>query len=64
MEHFIKTLTNPGDLVLDPFMGSGSTGVACANTGRNFIGFELDDGYFEVASKRLAQERLELKEAR
>lgn len=40
-------------VILDPFMGSGSTGVACANTGRNFIGFELDECYFEMAKSRI-----------
>lgn len=49
LEYLIKTYTNPGETVLDPTMGSGSTGVACANTGRNFIGMELDPGYFEIA---------------
>lgn len=63
-EWLVKTYTNPGETVLDFCMGSGSTGVACANSGRNFIGFELDDGYFEVARKRLSQERLEYKEGR
>lgn len=48
--------------VLDPFMGSGSTGVACVNTGRNFIGMELDTGYFETATRRIqeAQEQLRI----
>lgn len=46
---------NPGDIVLDPFMGSGTTGVACVNTGRNFIGFELDEGYFNIAKERIEQ---------
>ncbi len=47
---------------LDPFMGSGSTGVACVNTGRNFIGMELDPGYFETAKRRIeeAQEQLRI----
>lgn len=55
-------VTREGDLVLDPFMGSGTTGVACAQTGRNFIGIEIDPGYFEIAVRRirnaLAQPRL------
>ena len=53
MEYLIKTYTNENDLVLDCCMGSGSTGVACINTGRNFIGIELNDGYFEIAKKRM-----------
>ena len=44
-----------GITVLDPFMGSGSTGVACINTGRNFIGIELDEHYYEVAERRIAE---------
>ena len=42
-----------GDTILDPFMGSGTTGVACAQTGRNFIGIEIDPGYFEIAQRRI-----------
>ena len=53
MEYLIKTYTNENELVLDFTMGSGSTGVACVNTNRNFIGIELDDGYFEIAKKRI-----------
>ena len=53
LEYMIKTYTNEGDTVLDFTMGSGSTGVACANTGRNFIGIELDSQYFEIAKKRI-----------
>lgn len=53
MEYLIRTYTNPGDTVLDFTMGSGTTGVACANTGRKFIGIELDPGYFEIAKKRI-----------
>ena len=53
MEWLVKTYSNPGDTVLDPFMGSGSSGVACVNTGRNYIGMELDAQYFEMAKKRL-----------
>ena len=55
MEYLIKTYTNPGDTVLDNCMGSGTTGVACMNTGRNFIGIEKDveHGYFAIAEKRI-----------
>jgi len=53
MKYLIKTYTNEGDLVLDNCMGSGTTGVACKNLNRDFIGIELDDKYFEVAQKRI-----------
>ena len=53
LEYLIKTYTNEGDLVLDNCMGSGSTGVACMNTKRNFIGMELDEKYFEIAKERI-----------
>ena len=53
LEYLIKTYTNENDLVLDNCMGSGSTGVACQNTNRNFIGFELDENYFNIAKERL-----------
>lgn len=53
LEYLIKTYTNEGDTVLDNCMGSGSTGVACVNTGRRFIGIEMDDTYFEVAEQRI-----------
>ena len=53
LEYLMKTYTNKGDLVLDNCMGSGSTGVACVNTGRRFIGIELDPGYFEIAKTRI-----------
>ena len=56
LEYLIKTYTNEGDTVLDNCMGSGSTGVACINTNRNFIGIELDGEYFDIAKKRLEQE--------
>ena len=52
MEWLIERLTNDGDVVLDPFMGSGTTGVACQNLNRDFIGCELSDEYFEMAQKR------------
>lgn len=54
MEYLIKTYTNEGDTVLDFTMGSGSTGVACMNTGRKFIGIERDDKYFKIAQNRIA----------
>lgn len=53
MEYLIRTYTNPGDTVLDNCMGSGTTGVACVNTGRDFIGIERDDKYFEIARDRI-----------
>lgn len=53
LEYLIKTYTNEGETVLDNCMGSGSTGVACVNTNRNFIGIELDDKYFEIAKERI-----------
>ena len=55
MEYLIKTYTNPLETVLDFTMGSGTTGVAAVNTGRKFIGIELDDNYFEIAKKRIAE---------
>ena len=53
MEYLIKTYTNEGDLVLDTCMGSGTTGVACKNLNRNFIGIELDEEYFNIAKQRI-----------
>jgi len=53
IEYLIKTYTNEGDTVLDFTMGSGTTGVACVNTGRKFIGIELDAGYFDIACDRI-----------
>ena len=53
LEYLIKTYTNEGDTVLDNCMGSGSTGVACMNTNRNFIGIELDEQYFNIAKERI-----------
>ena len=55
LEYLVKTYTNEGDTVLDNCMGSGSTGVACMNTGRRFIGIELDKQYFEIAEKRIKE---------
>ena len=53
LEYLIKTYTNENETVLDNCMGSGSTGVACLNTNRNFIGIELDKDFFEIAKKRI-----------
>ena len=55
MEYLIKTYTQEGETVLDFTCGSGSTGVACVNTGRNFIGIEKDPRYFEIAKERIAE---------
>ena len=62
MKFYIENSSEENDTVLDPFMGSGSTGVACVNTFRNFIGFEIDANYFNIATKRIeeAQELNEL----
>lgn len=53
LEYLVKTYTNEGDTVLDNCMGSGSTGVACKNTGRHFIGIEIDENYFNIAKERI-----------
>ena len=56
LEYLVKTYTNPGDVVLDNCMGSGSTGVACVRTGRRFIGMELSEEYYQTATERIAKE--------
>jgi site-specific DNA-methyltransferase (adenine-specific) len=56
-EYLIKTYTNEGETVLDNCMGSGTTAVACINTNRHYIGYELDEKYFEVAQKRIEEAR-------
>lgn len=55
LEYLIRTYTNEGDVILDNCMGSGSTGVACVNTGRDFIGMELDEKYFGIAKQRIKE---------
>lgn len=60
LERIIIASSNPGDLVLDPFMGGGSTAVACVSTNRNYIGFEIDSAYYEQSLSRLAQMSLPL----
>lgn len=61
LEYLIKTYTNEGETILDNCMGSGSTGVACVNTGRNFIGIELDKKYFKIAESRINEALLNAK---
>jgi site-specific DNA-methyltransferase (adenine-specific) len=53
IKYLIKLTTRKGQIILDPFMGSGTTGAACVNTGRKFIGIELDQGYFDIATQRI-----------
>lgn len=57
LEYLIRTYTNEGDTVLDACMGSGSTGVACINTNRNFVGIELDKIFFDVAKDRIEADK-------
>lgn len=61
LEDLIKTFSNENDLVVDLTMGSGSTGVACLNTNRNFIGIEMDNNYFDIAKKRIEEHTKEQK---
>jgi len=61
LEDLIKTFSNEGNLVCDLTMGSGSTGVACKNTNRNFIGIEKDENYFKIAEQRIKNELLQTK---
>lgn len=56
-EYLVKTYTNEGDVVLDNCMGSGTTAIACINTNRNYIGFELDETYFNLANERIAKHK-------
>lgn len=53
IEHFVKVLSNENDVILDPFMGSGTTGVASVKNNRNFIGIELEENYFNIANARI-----------
>jgi site-specific DNA-methyltransferase (adenine-specific) len=55
MRELLQDFTNPGQTILDPFTGSGTTGVACAKMGRKFIGIEMDPKYFDVACERIAK---------
>lgn len=56
LDRIVKIASNPGDSVLDPFMGSGTTGVVAQSLGRNFLGFEIDADYFRMAVKRIRAE--------
>ena len=58
LEYLIKTYTNEYEIVLDSCMGSGSTGIACMNTNRNFIGIELDEDYFNIAKERIEEQEV------
>lgn len=60
MEYLIKTYTNEGETVLDFTTGSGTTGVACVNLNRDFIGIEIEEKYYKIAIERLKQEVLPL----
>ena len=61
MEYLIKTYTNEGYLVLDNTMGSGTTGVACNNLNRNFIGIEKDEEFYRIAEKRINETQVQIK---
>jgi site-specific DNA-methyltransferase (adenine-specific) len=63
-EYLVKTYTNKGDVVLDPAMGGGTTGVACVKTGRHFIGIEIDEGYFNIAKRRIEKAQSEARQLR
>ena len=60
IEKYIRVCTNEGDTILDPFMGSGTTGVACARLNRNFIGIEINPSYFEIAQRRIAEAQAQM----
>ena len=62
LRHIIKIASNEGDIVLDPFMGVGSTGIASFNLKRNFIGIELDKEYFDATNKRFQEHERKIKE--
>ena len=60
MTHIIGLITDPGDTILDPFMGSGTTGVSCIQVGREFIGIEIDPAYYAIAKHRIDEARLQI----
>jgi len=59
MKWCMEKVSNPGDTILDPFMGSGTTGVACVQTGRNFIGIEIDPDYYAIAERRIKEAQMQ-----
>ena len=59
LERCILAASNPGDLIFDPFMGSGTTGVAAVQMGRDFIGIEREERYFDIACRRIEQAQLQ-----
>jgi len=61
MELFIRLHTKPGDVVLDPFMGAGSTGIAASNLGRRFVGVEIDEHWFAIAKRRIEEAQMQLR---
>jgi DNA modification methylase len=60
MTWVIANFTREGDTVFDPYMGSGTTGVACVKLGRNFVGYEVDANYFAIAKKRIEDAQLQI----
>lgn len=60
LEHCVKLASKEGDVVFDPFMGVGSTGVAALNLGRKFIGVEIDEKYYKASEKRLGEQPVKL----
>jgi len=61
IDKMVGISTLPGDTILDPFMGSGTTGVACVQTGRKFIGIEIDPDYYAIAEKRIAEAQMQIR---
>ena len=61
MKMIVSNWTESGNVILDPFMGSGTTGVACVQTGRDFIGIEIEPKYFEIAEKRIKEAQMQLR---
>ena len=61
MQELIEVVTRENSTIVDCFMGSGTTGVACVQTGRNFIGIEIDEGYFKIAEKRIKDAEMQMR---